>query len=337
MRGNALNEASMSLINVVSVELPKYEEALPQWKDALSACVGRVSTSLKDQESTHCVPVGVRPFSGRIECAALGDIILAKLMATANHFQRSLLTETPTLPVPVLLFIQLSGSNRFDQHGRSSTLHPGDWCLIDTLYPFDSWSLGAGVEVLVLTLGRPADADLLGLLEQGVARRWDGRTGMSRVLQCTVLETFEQMNRLALSSRTNLDRAITDMVWAALREQIETPAGLGHQQRQCARIKRYIEAQLDDAELSVNSIAHACGMSVRSIHRAFASDPAGSVSNYIWLRRLSHCAATLRDPGQARRPITEVCFSWGFKSTSHFSRLFKERFGVPPREYRPPA
>jgi transcriptional regulator GlxA family with amidase domain len=160
---------------------------------------------------------------------------------------------------------------------------------------------------------------------------------MSRVLQCTVLETFEQMNRLALSSRTNLDRAITDMVWAALREQIETPAGLGHQQRQCARIKRYIEAQLDDAELSVNSIAHACGMSVRSIHRAFASDPAGSVSNYIWLRRLSHCAATLRDPGQARRPITEVCFSWGFKSTSHFSRLFKERFGVPPREYRPPA
>ena len=108
--------ASMSLINVVSVELPKYEEALPQWKDALSACVGRVSTSLKDQESTHCVPVGVRPFSGRIECAALGDIILAKLMATANHFQRSLLTETPTLPVPVLLFIQLSGSNRFDQH-----------------------------------------------------------------------------------------------------------------------------------------------------------------------------------------------------------------------------
>ena len=216
----------MSLINVVSVELPKYEEALPQWKDALSDASDGCRPRSRTRNSTHCVPVGVRPFSGRIECAALGDIILAKLMATANHFQRSLLTETPTLPVPVLLFIQLSGSNRFDQHGRSSTLHPGDWCLIDTLYPFDSWSLGAGVEVLVLTLGRPADADLLGLLEQGVARRWDGRTGMSRVLQCTVLETFEQMNRLALSSRTNLDRAITDMVWAALREQIETPAGL---------------------------------------------------------------------------------------------------------------
>ena len=101
------------------------------------------------------------------------------------------------------------------------------------------------------------------------------------------------------------------------------------------QIKRYIESQIDDPELSVNSIANGCGVSVRSIHRAFASDPAGSVSKYIWLRRLSHCAAALRDPGEAQRPITEVCISWGFKSTSHFSRLFRERFGVPPREYRP--
>lgn len=325
----------MSRIDVVSVELQNRQESVPQWTDALSTCVGRVSNSLKDQESVRCVPVGEKPFTGRIECGALGDMILAKLAATPNHFSRSLRAVTPALPVPVLLFIQLSGSNRFDQHGRSSTLHPGDLCLIDTLYPFDSWSLGAGVEVLVSTLSRPSDGDLLRLLEQGVARRWDGRTGMSRVLQRTILETFEQMNRLVPSSRANLDRAVTGMVWAALREQLETPAALGHQQRQCARIKRYIESQLDDPELSVNSIADGCGMSVRSIHRAFASDPAGSVSNYIWLRRLSHCAATLRDPGQAQRPITEVCFSWGFKSTSHFSRLFKERFGVPPREYRP--
>jgi AraC-like DNA-binding protein len=325
----------MSQIEVISVELQKQQESLPQWTDALSTCVGRVSTSLRDQEVARCVPTGATPFVGRIEFGALGDMILARLAATPNHFSRSLRTVTPTLPVAVLFFIQLSGSNRFNQHGHSSTLHPGDWCLIDTRYPFDSLSLGAGVEVLVSTLSRPSDADLLRLLEKGVARRLDGRTGMSRILQCTMLETFQQMNRLAPSSRTSLDRAITAMVWDALREQLETPTAPGHQQRQCARIKRYIESQLDDSELSVNSIAHGCGVSVRSIHRAFASDPAGSVSNYIWLRRLSHCAATLRDPGQAQRTITEVCFSWGFKSTSHFSRLFRERFGVPPREYRP--
>ena len=52
------------------------------------------------------------------------------------------------------------------------------------------------------------------------------------------------------------------------------------------------------------------------------------------MRRVERCADDLRDPGQAHRPITDICFSWGFNSTSHFSRLFKERFGVTPRGYR---
>ena len=123
-------------------------------------------------------------------------------------------------------------------------------------------------------------------------------------------------------------------LWHALREQIEAPPLPRHDDVQRARIKTFIESRLDDPELSVDAIAQACGMSVRSVHRAFEAEPGGSVSNYVWMRRLSRCAAELRNPGQAPRPIIEVCFTWGFNSTSHFSRLFKERFGVTPREYR---
>ena len=75
-------------------------------------------------------------------------------------------------------------------------------------------------------------------------------------------------------------------------------------------------------------------MSLRSLHRAFAADPAGSVSKHLWVRRLDRCAADLRDPTQVHRQVTDICFSWGFNSTSHFSRLFKEQFGVSPRDYR---
>ena len=100
------------------------------------------------------------------------------------------------------------------------------------------------------------------------------------------------------------------------------------------RVKAYIEAQLADPELSVERIAHACNISVRGLHRLFAEDPAGSVSSYLWQRRLIRCAEVLRDPSQAHRSITDVCFSYGFSSSSHFSRLFKDRFGVPPVRYR---
>jgi len=124
------------------------------------------------------------------------------------------------------------------------------------------------------------------------------------------------------------------MAWDAVREQLEAPPPLVHQDLQRARLKGYIEAQLADPDLSVDAIAQACGMSVRSVHRAFAADPAGSVSEHIWVRRLSQCAATLRDPEQMDRSITDICFSCGFNSTSHFSHLFKDQFGVAPRDYR---
>lgn len=118
------------------------------------------------------------------------------------------------------------------------------------------------------------------------------------------------------------------------RDQLAAHGPFGRQKLQRIRLQNFIESRLDDPDLSVDRIARACNMSVRSVHRAFAMDEHGSVSRYIWMRRLCQCAADLRDPRQANRPITEICYSWGFNSTSHFCRLFKEQFGVTPRDYK---
>jgi AraC-like protein len=219
----------MSQINVVSIERDNSQRSLPEWKDALSTCVGRVTPSVQHQEVTRCVSTSLENFSGRIEVGELGDIVLAKLAATPNHFSRSLRTMTPTLPAPVLLFLELSGSSRLDQHNRSCTLRPGDWCLIDTLHPFEGCTLGPRSEYLILGLERPSDPEVCGVLEQGVARRWDGKTGLSRVLQSTVTEAFNQLNCLRHASGKSLQRAVTGMAWDALREQLDAPQHLAFQ------------------------------------------------------------------------------------------------------------
>jgi len=149
-----------------------------------------------------------------------------------------------------------------------------------------------------------------------------------------VNESFGEMRRLPPFSGKKLGAAITTMAWDALREQIETPPVIGRHDELPMRVKAYIEANLADPELSVERIAHACSISVRALHRHFAEDPAGSVSRYFWLRRLIRCAEALRDPSQAHCSITDVCFSYGFSSSSHFSRLFKDQFGVTPVHYR---
>jgi AraC-like DNA-binding protein len=42
----------------------------------------------------------------------------------------------------------------------------------------------------------------------------------------------------------------------------------------------------------------------------------------------------LADPRQAGRSVTDIAFTVGFKDSSHFSRAFKDRYGVGPRGYR---
>ena len=201
-------------------------------------------------------------------------------------------------------------------------------------YGLDCWALGPRNEYMVLAIGRPSDEATTGLLDLATGHRFDGKQGISRIVHATVTEAFKQANRLTRYAGRNLHCAVSGMVWDAVREQKSDPPERAYQDLQSARMKAYIESHLADPDLCVSVIARACDLSSRSVHRAFDTDPSGSVSRYIWTRRISQCAAELRDPAQAQRSISDICFAWGFNSTSHFSRVFKDQFGIPPRSYR---
>jgi AraC-like DNA-binding protein len=99
------------------------------------------------------------------------------------------------------------------------------------------------------------------------------------------------------------------------------------------QIKRYIEAHLRDPDLSARSVAAAFGISPRYLHIIFANE-AETVSNYILRRRLEECGRQLADEMWRRRTITEVAFGWGFNNATHFARVFKDHYGLAPRDYR---
>jgi AraC-like DNA-binding protein len=53
-----------------------------------------------------------------------------------------------------------------------------------------------------------------------------------------------------------------------------------------------------------------------------------TISDYIWRARLQNCRQELETLGG--KTITDVAFSWGFSSSSHFSRVFRKYFGIVP-------
>lgn len=77
--------------------------------------------------------------------------------------------------------------------------------------------------------------------------------------------------------------------------------------------------------------AKLCHRSLSSFKREFQAQFNESPGKWLLQRRLEHAAKLLRN---SPMNVTEVAFESGFEDVSHFSRVFKERFGVPPMAYR---
>ena len=73
-------------------------------------------------------------------------------------------------------------------------------------------------------------------------------------------------------------------------------------------------------------------MSVRSLYRMFA-DKGLVVAQYIRNRRLDFFADAIRHAADDEK-LAGIDFHWGFSDQSHFSTVFKQRFGMTPGENR---
>jgi AraC-like DNA-binding protein len=99
------------------------------------------------------------------------------------------------------------------------------------------------------------------------------------------------------------------------------------------RAQEFIETNLGDSDLSPETIARAVFLSERRLHTLFR-DSGTSVSRYVMSRRLDRAYRDLTDPGLAHVPISDIATRAGFKSPKHFSRTFRDKFGICPREHR---
>jgi acetamidase/formamidase/AraC-like DNA-binding protein len=99
------------------------------------------------------------------------------------------------------------------------------------------------------------------------------------------------------------------------------------------RILQRVESRLGDTELNVVRIAKDVGISVRYVHKLFES-VGENFGHFVRTRRLERCRADLINPLYANLSITDICFRWLFNDAAHFSRSFREQFGMSPRSYR---
>lgn len=94
----------------------------------------------------------------------------------------------------------------------------------------------------------------------------------------------------------------------------------------------YALRHLDDPALGTAMICEATGLSPRAVQKAFLRHAALTPTAFIAERRLAR-AADLLGVGDGRS-ITDVALEVGFNDPAFFSRCFRRRFGIAPRDWR---
>lgn len=82
-------------------------------------------------------------------------------------------------------------------------------------------------------------------------------------------------------------------------------------------------------DLSMEEIANYTGRSLSTFKRDFKKYSNLSPQKWLIRRRLEASHELIR---KGKRKVSEVCFDVGFKNLSHFSKIYKETYGVPPTE-----
>lgn len=109
----------------------------------------------------------------------------------------------------------------------------------------------------------------------------------------------------------------------------ETSVKSAHRERAIAYIKRNYR----DPHLTPRSIAAACGISLSYLHKVFHLADM-QLENYVYSLRLESARQMLHDPADRDKTVQQIAYKVGFSHPSHFSRLFKETYGMSPTEFR---
>lgn len=95
----------------------------------------------------------------------------------------------------------------------------------------------------------------------------------------------------------------------------------------------FLKRNLHQTDLAPPWAAAQLRISVRTLHLRFQL-MGTTFGAFILAERLEACRRALDNAMLDRHSISEIAFDWGFRGISHFSKVFKARYGVTPRDHR---
>jgi AraC-like DNA-binding protein len=230
-------------------------------------------------------------------------------------------------------FIQ-QGRVNILQAGQTLLSHPGVGTIFSASEAYDLECIGR-VRSLYLEIPRKEFSSRFNENRMPVAATMTTGRGLGRIAAefCSMLAS--EGSSLEETVRTRLGDELMDVLALALDmgDKDDFSEDATAQKARLRSVKAWIEQHLADPDLSLEKIARSNGVSLRHLHYLFRLTDL-SASEWILDRRLLRCHDALIRPELRSLSVTEVAYRFGFRSSSHFSTVFRRKFGHSPSELR---
>src|SRR5882724_8316794 len=285
------------------------------WSDALTDLCGQFDVDTLEASSLE----------GRINYTTVSQLKLCQIEASQHRLAHTASRAKSSEHPFVKILFQTYGISHFEQAGRRIDIMPGDCFAYDVSCPHTIVSPSLTRHEVVIVPKELLKERGFDLAKMSPCKL-SARTGTGRIAHDFVHAAFGEAAKLSPYNAVGVADSLIDLLLLPLREA-DTAFDRGGPEAMYIRAQAFIREHLRDPDLSIDRISAELGCTKRYLHMLF-SDRGMTVSDYIWQARLQNCRHELE--AQGGKTITDVAFSWGFSSSSHFSRVFRKYFGIVP-------
>lgn len=291
-----------------------------RWQDVV--CRSMLNIELKVSE--------VEPFHFKLAQMSIGDSKVFRFRSTPHGLDRSPAMAARGGGENYMVSTQITGSMAIRSGEADIVLRPGDVGILDTTQPFSAKMLGDTSRAIVL-------------IEK---RRFGSSPPLPNGTPAGILtgaHPYGRIIRQYILSLTDIDHDhppdIADALTGTLANAISY-AGSTIRLNSTSRktitthdVNDYISSHYSDSTLTPTYIAAALGISLRKLFALYEGAPL-SVEQTIIRARLHAVLDIISSLDFRHETLTSIAIRCGFKDSAHFSRKFRQLYGVSPSSLR---
>lgn len=269
-------------------------------------------------------------FGGVLQSLAVQALSVNQVRASTQDVYRTPAGIARSRHLPFYLITQAESAWHVRQDGQVAHLRAGDVVLVDSARPYEL-HFPEGVGCVSLQLPRAWLGQWLAQAEvRGPRVAWRDQ-GWGQSLGALAVQLARDPASAQALPPALLSDHLGALLCAALEPTVLPPssAGQGLHAHLCALLR----ARIDQPDVSAQALAQEAGVSLRTLHRAFAAQ-GGTYAGTLRQMRLVRAGELLRRPQLAHVAVAEIGRRCGFADASHFARAFQRAMGMPPAQWR---